>query len=96
MCFKRGKENGEEIMFGDALKKVNISLDKLKAIIMGDSLLPLCGIANPSRAHSQTVGQNDQGIPQFPGALRPADLRIFPSLSYDLLLCQISSVPTLN
>ena len=50
----------------------------------------LYGIANPRRIHSQTVGQSSQGIPQFPGALRPADLRIVPSLSFDLLSCQLN------
>jgi hypothetical protein len=32
----------------DALKKVNISLDKLIAIVMSNGLSPLCGIADPS------------------------------------------------
>ncbi len=40
------------IISGDALKKVNISLDKLIAIVMSNGLSPLCGIADPSRAYS--------------------------------------------
>ena len=36
----------------DALKKINISLEKLIAIVMGNDLSPLCGIADPSRAYS--------------------------------------------
>ena len=43
-----------------------------------------------TQAYSQTVGQSSQGIPQSPGALRPADLRIIPSLSCDLLSCQLN------
>ena len=75
---------------GDAIKKLNISLEKLITILMSNGLSPLYGIANPSRAYSQTVGQGSQGIPPFPGALRPVDLRIVPSLSCDLLSCQLN------
>jgi hypothetical protein len=55
----------EKTLKGDALKKVKISLDKLKAIAMSNGLSPLCSIANPSRAHFWTVGQSSQGIPRF-------------------------------
>jgi len=39
-------------VFGDALKKVNISLDKLITVLMSNGLSPLYGIADPSRAYS--------------------------------------------
>ena len=55
-------------LLGDARKKVDISLDKLIAIVVSDGPSPLYGIADPSRAYSQTVGQSSQEIPQFPGA----------------------------
>ena len=39
-------------VWGDSLKKVNISLGKLITILMSYGLSPLCSIANFSRAHS--------------------------------------------
>jgi hypothetical protein len=54
---------------GNALKRVNISSDKLIAIVMTNGLSPLYGIADLRWAYPWTVGQSSQGIPQFPGAL---------------------------
>jgi hypothetical protein len=37
----------------DALNKVNISLDKLITVLLGNGLSPLYGIANPRATHSE-------------------------------------------
>jgi len=40
----------------DALKKLNILLDELITILMGNSFFTLYGKANPRRAHSEANG----------------------------------------